>query len=156
MNAGVLLKTQLGPFRKLLAAAALFLFYHLLHFRGRIGRVEFLAVQLLVCWPLVLIVIIHEWMALPQPLLFLTFTFSILYWLVGTFGASARRLHDLGKSGGYGVLLNFIWPLLLIWPGQKQDNKYGSRPSYRAGWGWSLLLWPFLLFVYELQVFLLN
>ncbi|MCL4386998.1 DUF805 domain-containing protein [Patescibacteria group bacterium] len=57
--------------------------------------------------------------------------FSILFILP----LSIRRIHDIGHSGWYYLLnfiplVNFIFGLyILLCPGEKNANKYGSQPS---------------------------
>ncbi|MDJ0922579.1 MAG: DUF805 domain-containing protein [Henriciella sp.] len=41
---------------------------------------------------------------------------------------SARRYHDFGWSGWYAILP--IWPLLLLWPGNRGINHHGEPPHW--------------------------
>lgn len=44
-----------------------------------------------------------------------------------------RRLHDMGKTGEYVLLLPFLgmigFAILLIFKGNKEDNEYGEVPE---------------------------
>jgi len=141
-------------FRSIFFNIGMFLFSELLSFRGRIGRLKFLAIELLIFWPLLLTAIIADAIELPEPLEFLAYTFSVLYWIAGTLGAAARRLHDLGRNGGFCVLINLLWPLLLLIPGQKQDNRYGPPPARQPGWAVALLFWPLIILFFTVKDYL--
>lgn len=137
-----------------MATIALFLLYHLLSFRGRIGRLKFVAIELLVLWPLVLTILITERVKLPDPVEFLAYTAAVLYWLFGYLGAATRRLHDLGRSGGYSLFANLAWPLLAMAPGDKEENQYGPPPRFQPAWGLALLILPLLISSYWLRDYL--
>lgn len=51
--------------------------------------------------------------------------------IVWQIAASARRLHDVNVTGWYAVLVALpgVQLLLLIWPGTKGDNRYGTEPT---------------------------
>ena len=53
-----------------------------------------------------------------------------------------RRLHDIGQSGRYWFLGLLFLPVLLLWPGSADRNRYGFKPPplmqlmpWPAGWG---------------------
>ncbi len=64
------------------------------------------------------------------------FTFKLAGFLVfffALFSLSYRRLHDLGKNGGWAwiillPIINLLLIFYLILPGQKGDNKFGPDP----------------------------
>lgn len=100
---------------------------------GRIGRVKYLLLHVWSAWPIVLLVAISGenypmWL---QYVLSFFALFAFIYWWVATLTAGVRRLHDLGRSGYWVLLINLIWPLLLIWPGQRQSNRYGPPAPKR-------------------------
>jgi uncharacterized membrane protein YhaH (DUF805 family) len=56
-------------------------------------------------------------------------------YLIPGLGIVVRRLHDVGKSGWFYLiilipLIGFIWILVLFYTdGVKEDNKWGSNPK---------------------------
>lgn len=58
--------------------------------------------------------------------------------LIPTFAVSIRRLHDVGKSGWFSLIvlvpvLGLIWLIILFCAdGVEGDNKYGSNPNTYA------------------------
>lgn len=154
MNTNISSREASISFRTICAAIGMFLFSELLSFRGRIGRLKFLAIELLILWPLLLAAIIAEVMKLPEQLEFLAYIFSALYWVAGTLGAAARRLHDMGRSGGFCFFINLLWPLLLLIPGQKQENRYGPPPARQPVWAIGLLFWPIIILFFSLKDYL--
>jgi uncharacterized membrane protein YhaH (DUF805 family) len=101
---------------------------------GRIGRVKYLLLHVWSAWPLFLVVALSNqnsplWM---QHVLSALVVVGLVYWWVATLTAGVRRLHDLGRSGYWVLLINLIWPLLLLWPGQRQSNRYGPPVLKRS------------------------
>ena len=115
---------------------------------GRIGRVAY-AGGLLLNWVLVLFVlavwqiVVDNWTP-PEPFnlkdgsLLVLIPFALLFcW--AHFALTARRLHDLGVTGWFSLLMivpgaNLIMIIvLLIARGEDNDNRYGpGAPSARA------------------------
>jgi uncharacterized membrane protein YhaH (DUF805 family) len=104
-------------------------------FSGRIGRLQFFVYPLLISVAIYLASVIflaafgESW---PSTLLGLTNT---ILGVVSTLSYSIRRFHDVGRSG-YFVLLLFIRLVnvalalyLLVAPGTKGPNRYGTRES---------------------------
>jgi uncharacterized membrane protein YhaH (DUF805 family) len=101
---------------------------------GRIGRIKYLLLHVWSAWPLFLVMALSNknsplWM---QYVLSVLVVFGLIYWWIATLTAGVRRLHDLGRSGYWVLLINLIWPLLLIWPGQRQANRYGPPVLKRS------------------------
>lgn len=110
-------------------------------FKGRLNRRNYL-IGMAILLSLFVVLISLLMFSLPSNsndvsgltvLIFLVFDIPLL-----VFGASllVRRLHDLGKSGWYCLLLFFplvMW-IFLLWillKGGQGDNKYGSKPSQK-------------------------
>ena len=114
-------------------------------FHGRIGRLEYLLASLAVPIAITIAAVIASAIvgsvlrALIGDLAGVVFGLPLLVaWivLIGwiSLAAGVRRWHDLGFSGW--MLLLSLVPLLgallgivlLVWPGEKGDNKYGPQP----------------------------
>ncbi|WP_159971577.1 DUF805 domain-containing protein [Pseudomonas sp. 8Z] len=100
---------------------------------GRIGRLKYLLLHVWSAWPLFLIVALSNksnslWV---QNVLSALVVLGLIYWWVATLTAGVRRLHDIGCSGYWVLLVNLIWPLLAIWPGQRRTNRYGPPAPQR-------------------------
>ena len=114
-------------------------------FDGRIGRLEYLlAAVLLPIAGLVAALIIGLVIGLPlrwiagDTIAAVFGWIPLVAWLVlaiwATLAAGIRRCHDLGFTGW--LLLLSLVPLvgsllgivLLVWPGEKGENKYGPQP----------------------------
>lgn len=94
---------------------------------GRIGRIKYLLLHVWAAWPIFLLGVLNseshpQW---GQYVLSAFAVFAFIFWWVATLTAGIRRLHDLNLSGYWVLLINLIWPLLAIWPGQRQTNRYG-------------------------------
>lgn len=126
-------------------------FYHL---KGRIGRLRYLAYQMIILF--IYFVIFGVFIAFAvlnfdpkSPTgsnmagLF-TIVAVLLYIPVAVYGIaySVRRLHDLDKSGWLALLMivpfvNFIFGLYLLFAkGSPDDNKYGAPPRANRWWHW--------------------
>lgn len=126
-------------------AVVVFLFSTLLSAHGRIGRLQLAAITFLAWWPVVLGSILVKWLKPPDMLEFLGMAIAFLYVLFALVGAAARRLHDLGYSGGWAILAKPFWFLLLSLPGQSRENAYGPVPEERRTWLLGLLFVPALV-----------
>lgn len=140
------MKTANRLFGTIFQAPIVFLFSTLLSFHGRIGRLQFIATQVLTLWPLALIAItLNEFDNVPKPVVDIALTSSLLYWMAASWGGIFRRLHDLGRSGGWFLVGYILWPLLVLVPGQKYENRYGPPPPYQPVWLLIFLLWPLFM-----------
>ncbi|MBU1331624.1 MAG: DUF805 domain-containing protein [Gammaproteobacteria bacterium] len=98
---------------------------------GRIGRLTYLQLVLWAHWPLFVPLLLAD-LAKPVWAQYVLSAFVVAgfcYWFVALLATAVRRLHDIGRSGYWVLLINLIWPLLLIWPGQRQSNRYGAPAS---------------------------
>ncbi len=103
---------------------------HYVDFKGRAGRTEFWTVVLINA----IIGSILAWignMINPMVGQGLLGIFNLIVLLPGL-GVAVRRLHDLGKGGGW-VCINFIPIVGFIWfvimcikPGEEGDNRFGA------------------------------
>lgn len=114
-----------------LKALLFLLFLEPLVSSGRIGRIKLLALNLLALWPLCLSTVLYN-EAAP---LWVQYTLSALavagfvFWWIAILATFIRRLHDVGRSGIWVLLVAVLWPLLIVWPGQNRSNRYGPPPS---------------------------
>jgi uncharacterized membrane protein YhaH (DUF805 family) len=109
---------------------------------GRISRQQFWQGYV---WPLAALFILGAMldealftagMAMPDPDGGLVTSFAALIGLIGMVAAFVRRLHDIGVSGGWVVLIvgiPAVGPLLAvlllgILPGAAGSNRFGPRP----------------------------
>ena len=136
-------------------AVLVFLFSDLLSAHGRIGRVKLLAIASLAWWPVVLVAFLVDWLNAPTWVEYPAMLVAFLYLLFAVAGAAARRLHDLGRSGGWFVLAKPLWAILVSAPGQPQENEYGPPPNDSAAWYLGFLFWP-LLFAAQLLYEVIN
>ena len=97
---------------------------------GRIGRLKYLLLSL---WSQCALAICLLGLIFPEPLqeyvINTLLVIGLLYTFAATLCLGIRRLHDMGLSGALVLLVVIIWPRLLLWPGQTQDNRYGHRPQ---------------------------
>ncbi|WP_294034099.1 DUF805 domain-containing protein [uncultured Moraxella sp.] len=122
--------------------------YPFYHYKGRIGRIRYLA------YSMILNILLSLLFAVPMGVLFAMidavnpdamFGILLMFWLpmmlIGlytTFAPTIRRLHDLGKTGWMSLLLlvplvNLILLLYLLFAkGEPLPNQYGN-PAKPAG-----------------------
>ena len=103
----------------------LFIFTEPLMSNGRIGRLYYFTMALLSLWPLGLAALLIQTAAMPEPLTNILFVLGLAYWTVAQYCLAIRRLHDRGLSGWWSLLLWAAWPMLVLVPGQRRDNRYG-------------------------------
>jgi uncharacterized membrane protein YhaH (DUF805 family) len=91
-------------------------------FEGRIHRAEYGLTILLftICVLSVIILMIETHF----PVLFATFFIPLLWFC---WAQSAKRCHDLGKSGWWQIIPFYVFILLLV-DGQSRTNQYGYDP----------------------------
>ena len=114
-------------------------------FHGRIGRLQYLVAAvllpiaaLLAAWIIGLVLGLPLGWVAGGTIGTVVVWLALVAWLVVAIwiglAAGVRRSHDLGFSGW--LLLLSLVPLvgsllaivLLVWPGEKRENKYGSQP----------------------------
>ncbi|MFG0382803.1 DUF805 domain-containing protein [Pseudomonas sp. zbq_18] len=98
---------------------------------GRIGRLKYLLLSIWSWWALVFAILLAQllpqsWTDIGGELLAAA---ALFYIFATALCLGIRRLHDMGTSGVLVVLVGIIWPLLLLWPGQPRNNRYGPRLS---------------------------
>ena len=97
---------------------------------GRIGRLKYLLLSL---WSYCALAICLLGLIFPKPVqeyvINTLLVIALLYIFASTLCLGIRRLHDMGTSGVLVVLVGIIWPLMLLWPGQPRNNRYGPRLS---------------------------
>jgi uncharacterized membrane protein YhaH (DUF805 family) len=103
-------------------------------FQGRVNRLGYLLAQLL---GVVGVILIRIFNVTNNGIEFIFLLLPIIALLVLLFSLTVRRLHDIGLSGWFILLLffpifNFIMTIffLQLFPGQKKTNKYGSPPKF--------------------------
>jgi uncharacterized membrane protein YhaH (DUF805 family) len=118
--------------KSILTRIAHFIFIPL-SFRGRINRSQFFKYNILMLTPY-----LSFWLT-PENISndYLLLTFNIIFYLsafycaVGMIALCVRRIHDLGHGGLWVLsvlIINPLWLVLLIWPGQLTSNQYGRKP----------------------------
>lgn len=103
----------------------LFIFTEPLMSNGRIGRLYYCTMALLSLWPLGLGALLILTAAIPETLTNILLMLGLVYWTVAQYCLAIRRLHDMGLSGWWSLLLWAAWPVLLLIPGQRRENRYG-------------------------------
>ncbi len=109
---------------------------------GRIARKDYIIAQLLPVAILFFLAILHavlravsDLYVRTQPIMLLFLAIFIIIYTVFIYTMAIRRLHDLGMSGWYALVLlvpfvGFIFGLyLLVAPGQAIPNEYGNIPE---------------------------
>jgi uncharacterized membrane protein YhaH (DUF805 family) len=91
---------------------------------GRLDRLGF-TVSMMVSFALIILLVLGN---APMSAL-VTFVYINFAWMLVVY---AGRLHDVGHSGWWALLVMFTSVLGMIalaaWPGSKQTNKYGEVP----------------------------
>lgn len=104
-----------------------------LSFEGRIGRMRYFLGGLVFLLALTCVILLGA--SLPGLLLGSMLLFGLAFGLVWSFRLTVLRLHDIGHSGwwvlvlalpGLGTIASIV---LLLWPGSPEDNDHGSPPS---------------------------
>ncbi|MGE8358695.1 DUF805 domain-containing protein [Pseudomonas sp.] len=114
-----------------LKALLFLLFLEPLVSSGRIGRIKFLMLLALALGPLLLGTLLSyvataPWSQFATGALVIA---GLAFWWIAILASAIRRLHDVGRSGLWVILLGVLWPLLLVWPGQNRANRYGPPPA---------------------------
>ncbi|MGE8499918.1 MAG: DUF805 domain-containing protein [Pseudomonas sp.] len=114
-----------------LKALLFLLFLEPLVSSGRIGRIKLLGLFLLALWPLILARVLHDEAAAQwfQNAVGVLAVAGLVFLWVALLATFIRRLHDVGRSGLWVLLVAVLWPLLMVWPGQNRANHYGPPPS---------------------------
>jgi uncharacterized membrane protein YhaH (DUF805 family) len=109
-------------------------------FHGRINRLQY-AIVMLIGWLGSLAIFALTWPSLRatgDPGAFgVIAVLIVMIWIL--FAASAKRFHDIDKSGWFSLLIcvpvvGFVTPLvLLFYPGDAADNRFGRPPL----WFWT-------------------
>jgi uncharacterized membrane protein YhaH (DUF805 family) len=106
---------------------------HYADFSGRARRKEywmFVLINLIISWSLSLI----DYFSGTTIFSVISLVYSLIV-LVPSLGVAVRRLHDVGKSGWYYLLIflpiiGWIWLLVLfVTEGEQQSNKWGENPK---------------------------
>lgn len=104
-------------------------------FKGRAPRIEFWSYWIFY-WTVSSLLILASYASSPPlsgPVTFLIPVF-ILFCILPSISLYVRRLHDIGKHGGWCALclIPYIGLIILLWlvsrPSQPEDNKYGVCP----------------------------
>jgi len=102
-------------------------------FRGRMNRSTYLLVNMVV---LLIVVIasrpdVAHYLDTHQSTAALWGAIIGIPLLIWQFATSARRFHDIGRSGWYSLLiiLPFVQFIMLFIPGTKGDNSFGPEPT---------------------------
>lgn len=109
-------------------------FKKLFSLAGRANRLEYFLTTLLnFCYFWVLILLhlfspeyVHHYIAMVS----LVLTFIISFWIMQA--VNVRRLHDLGKSGWWNLVMVIpliglpFWIMCLFFKGKRDSNKYGD------------------------------
>lgn len=105
----------------------LFIFTEPLMSNGRIGRLYYCVMALLSLWPIGLAGLLIQTATdqIPETLTNILLVLGLAYWTVAQYCLAIRRLHDIGQSGWWSLLLWAAWPVLVLTPGQRRDNRYG-------------------------------